>query len=249
MVPGMDQISPPMRIALAAAILVALAWFTVLKPKDAPEPAAATPIATPANAAAANGTAAPGSAAATPGAAASATPTGRANDPDGPAAETGLGRAVQQARGAAKQQEAADARAGAAAPTAAPTPQAGGSSAPAKPASPAATLAKATGLPRDIAGALARKEVVVLLFWDRRGSDDRAVRRAVRGLGRRGEVVVHVAPVTKVARYAAITQGVDVARSPSVVVVDRKLSAQLLAGYVSRDTIRQAIADARRPAA
>ena len=73
------------------------------------------------------------------------------------------------------------------------------------------------------------------------------MRRAVKGIDRHhGKVVTHVADVKSIARYASITRGVDVEQSPSVVVVDRHLQGDLLAGYVDRETIEQSVSDALR---
>ena len=94
---------------------------------------------------------------------------------------------------------------------------------------------------------MADKKVMVLLFWNPKAADDKAVRRAVKGIGsHHGKVAVDVANVADVARYAPITRGVDVQQSPSVVVVDRKLQADLLTGYVDRQTIEQTVSDALR---
>jgi hypothetical protein len=94
---------------------------------------------------------------------------------------------------------------------------------------------------------MADKKVLVMLFWNPKGADDRAVHTAIKGVGsHHGAVVVRVANVKDISRYAPITRGVDVQQSPSVVVVDRKLRGDLLTGYVDRETIDQAVSDALR---
>jgi hypothetical protein len=89
--------------------------------------------------------------------------------------------------------------------------------------------------------------VLVLLFYNNRSSDDRAVRRALSHVNRYGGQVF-VAPhwIKTVARYQAITRGVDVEQSPTIVVADHNLKADTLVGYVDRETINQAIVDAIR---
>ena len=47
-------------------------------------------------------------------------------------------------------------------------------------------------------------------------------------------------------RYQAITRGVDVEQSPTIVVADRNLKAETLVGYVDTETIDQAVVDALR---
>jgi hypothetical protein len=107
-----------------------------------------------------------------------------------------------------------------------------------------AALAK---LPDDVARAVRRDKVITLLFWNPRAADDRQVRRSIRHLKvDESRVTVKVADIKHISRYAAITRGVDVQQTPTVVVVDRKLQAESLVGYVDGATIRQAISDARR---
>lgn len=225
----MDQISPPVRIVAVVALLFAAAWFTMLKPSDEAAPVASAPAAT-------------------------ATP---AVDSTTHAANTATGRTVQAAKGAARTQEASDARSSGARSSGAPTrpvspatkpePITHAKPKPATPAKPGAVVAKATGLPRPVARAIARRQVLVLLFWNPRAADDRIVRQEVeRANLHRDHVFVKVAPLRHVSRYVAITQGAEVEQSPSVVVVDRKLHAQLLPGYVDRQTIDQAVSDALR---
>ena len=119
-------------------------------------------------------------------------------------------------------------------------------------APPAATEAdrkavKDAALPKAVAKAIAGKKTLVLFFWNSKAADDRAVRKALKGVDRhRGKVAVHVASIKDISRYAPITRGVDVSQSPSIVVVDKRLQAELLTGYVDRVSINQAISDALR---
>jgi hypothetical protein len=211
-----DQIALPLRIALAALLVVAALWFTVLKPKPADTASTAPPQA--------------------PGV-------------------TGLTRAVDKAKGAAATSDAANAAAGAdatAAGTATPTSTATTPAAKAK-AKAAAAKAKAVDgvAPDDPSGpllhALDQGKVAVLLFWNSKGADDRAARDAVRGVGRHGgQVVVKVAPIKQVARYAAITTGVKVNESPTVLVIDPSHEARPIVGYTTASEVDQAVGDALR---
>ena len=77
----------------------------------------------------------------------------------------------------------------------------------------------------------------------------RRPRRAPRAQAREhygNQVFVAAQPIKNVARYQAITRGVDVEQSPTIVVVDSNLKAVTLVGYVDRDTIDQAVVDAIR---
>lgn len=107
-----------------------------------------------------------------------------------------------------------------------------------------AALAK---LPNDVERAVRRDKVITLLFWNPRAADDRQVHHHVKHLKVDDrKVAVKVANIKHISRYAPITRGVDVQQSPTVVVVDRKLQAESLVGYVDGVTIRQAISDAQR---
>src|SRR4051794_18761522 len=190
----MSQISPPIRILLVGSVLFIAAWMTILKPKDsAPAPA--------------------------PAAAAPATPRVAAG---GEKAGTSLGKAVEAANNASSAQSAANARHGdesqsaPAAPSTAATP----STAAAKPGTtttdPKGDVSDA-GLPLPVAKAVAQHKVLVLLFWNPKAADDRAVRKELRFVGtrHRKDVVVHVADVKNIARYAPVTRGANVEQSPS----------------------------------
>ena len=222
----MEQISPPMRIALAAVLAFAALWFVALRPKPVAEvateptpvqPATKTAITgRPAQAkdavnklnatsakreAAAGSTAAPAKAKPAQPAKADATPT-------------------PKAKAVAKTEAAAPAKAKAAAPAKA---------APAKAKAPAAPKA-AKGAEAVIADVKAGR-TVVLLFWDGKSSEDQAVRRAVQRVDRRGgKVRVHVANLKQISRYGAITSGVPVTSSPTVVVIGKGGKAQIIRG-------------------
>jgi hypothetical protein len=226
----MSQISPPIRILLVGCVLFLAAWMTVLKPKgEAPAPAPAAAPATPRVAA------------------------------GGEKAGTSLGKAVEAANNASKAQVAANARhgdesqqapssTGAAAKAPSSKAAAGTAGTPSTGAATKVADVAGTGLPISVAKAVAARKVLVLLFWNPKAADDRAVRREMRSVGsrHRKDVVVHIANVKDIARYAPVTRGANVEQSPSVVVVNRNRQATLLEGYSDRETIRQAVYDALR---
>jgi hypothetical protein len=208
-------------------VLFAGMWFTVLRPK--PDTGADAPAAAPT---------APG--------------------------VTGLSNAVNKANGAAAASDAADARTQSAAAQAS-----GDTAAPAsKPAATKATAAKAarpatkaaTKKPAAKAGArvdpstallksLAKGKTVVLLFRGA-GADDRAARKAVHRVALSDKkVVAAYAPVSKVGAYEAITSGVRVSTSPTILVIGTDRKATVLTGFVDANVVRQAVGDARRAAA
>ncbi len=220
----MSQISPPLRILLVCAIAFLAAWTLFLRPGgSAAEPAA--PAAT---------TTAPASAA------------------GGEAASTAPGTAVEAANTvAAKAQQST----GEAAPAAAPATGTAPAAAPAAAEAPAASAevieaAERSGLPSRLVKGIEDRKVLVLLFWNPKADDDRAVRREIREADEhhRKNVVFHTANIEDIARYQQITRGVNVQQSPAVVVVDRKLHAESLVGYSDHTLIEQSIDDALRAA-
>ena len=212
----MDKISLPFRILLVGFLVFAVVWFMVLRPK----PGGAVEPAT---------TAAPGV-------------TGLAND-------------------AAKAQSAVDASKAAAARSEAAANAVGGSSTAKpsatrpKPAAPAAKPVKAAapGLADDavpgdpsrpLLASVDAGKVVVVLFWNKNASDDRATRQGLRSVNlHHGKVVASAVPLADVGRYEAITRGVQVLESPTVLVIGAGGKARAITGYTQAKEIDQAVSD------
>ena len=116
-----------------------------------------------------------------------------------------------------------------------------------KPGAAAIPAEDVKGLPKPVRKAIRKDQVLVLLFWNEKSADDRAVRASLSDVNRRdGRVFVHAAPLKRISRYGRIARGVNVEQSPTVVVADRELRAETLVGYVDRTTIDQAVTDALR---
>ncbi len=117
----------------------------------------------------------------------------------------------------------------------------------AKPGAAATPAEDLKGLPKDVRAAIRKDKVLVLLFWNEKSSDDRAVQKSVSEIGTRdGRVFVKTAPLKRISKYGRIARGVSVEQSPTVVVADRDLRAETLVGYADRTTIDQAVTDALR---
>ncbi|HEU4975963.1 MAG TPA: hypothetical protein VFT50_12795 [Baekduia sp.] len=168
----------------------------------------------------------------------------------------GLSTAVDKANGASAASDAANAAVeSATGDAAAPSADATSAAAPAKAANAPGKAAKpaaakpagpATDPSTKLLAKLGHGKTVVLLFRGK-GADDHAagvaVRRATRGDHR---VAVASAPIGKVGDYQAITSGVDVLTSPTILVIDKNRQAIALTGYVDQRNVSQAIGDARR---
>jgi hypothetical protein len=215
-----SQISPPIRILLVCALAFMGAYMLFLRPKDA-----VVPPADPAP-----------------------------NIQTGAPAESGPGKAVEAAQGAVEaangqlaQQESVDGvDAGESAAGTQSASKASKSSSAQAAAAPAAK-ADVAGLPKPVAKAIRKGQVLVLLFWNGKSADDKAVHQALAKVDRwDGRVSVQSASIQKISKYGRIARGVDVEQSPTVVVADPKLRAETLVGYVDTQTIDQAVVDALR---
>jgi hypothetical protein len=119
-------------------------------------------------------------------------------------------------------------------------------------APPAASLAslEAPPLPRPVEAAYKSDKTVVLLIVHDAGIDDKLVERSVGNLEALPDTAVFVVPASKIARYGAITLGVEVSRVPALVVVRPKSlskgtpQATVAYGYLSTQTMEQAVRDA-----
>ena len=214
----MSQISPPIRIVLVAAIAFIGAYMLFLRPKDEVVP--------PAEPAPNVQTDAP------------------AVSKPGKVVEAAQG-AVAAANGQLEQQESVD---GVDAGEAAAGTQAGTTTAEGAQATAAAGSAvDVAGLPKPVAKAIRKHKTLVLLFWNGKSADDKAVHKALAKVDRwDGRVVVASAPIKQISKYGRIARGVDVEQSPTVVVADSQLRADTLVGYVDTTTIDQAVVDAFR---
>jgi hypothetical protein len=214
-----------MRILLAGAVVFLAVWFTLLRPKSAEVPAATT----------------------TP-------PAGNVNT--GKAAESGAGKIVEKAKTAATEAEgAAKAAAGESADATKTTPGTATTTSPDAKADPVAGVSpeQLAKLPKDVATAVTGHKVMVFAVlgdkgkhWRPMADDDRYVRNTLKQVNRYGgDVFVKQVPLAKIGSYGTIMNDLNVNQTPSVVVVDTKLKANVIDGYLDRVSINQAIADAR----
>ena len=209
----MSQVSKPYLVAVAALLVFAAAWFTVLKPKD-------EAVGPP---------------------------------PQAPGMQ-GLGNAIGKANGAvAASNASAQATTNAAnavgsdpSSAAAATPTAAQNAAPAVESAATKALAKsAAGDPsRPLLREMASGKVVVLLFWNPKGAEDVAARDAIKAMHRRnGRVAVHVENIKRVGSFEAITGGVEVMQSPTILVMNQDNKARTITGYTDSRTLDQVVGD------
>ena len=158
--------------------------------------------------------------------------------------------AINQAKGAVKTSNAANARIGA--PTA--TTQAAAPSHAAKASQPSrpthtvkpaghVTATKPTAGAKSavakVETALTQHKVVGLLFYNPAASDDLAVKAELAASATRRGVVKVAVPVTDVAKFTMLTDSVPVSSSPTLVMIDRSGSASTINGFADRFEIAQ----------
>lgn len=248
------QVSRPMIIALLGTVLFAAVWFVILRPKSATESTSSAPVTQTPTTASPSSSSSSGSGG-----------TSLTERPDQARA------AVQSANG---QIEANKAQADAAANGTAATPStaspsssssssaatsspstsssSSSSSAPASSASAPATEQKVVISPDAPAGeravlqALADDKVVVLLFWDASGAEDKEARRAVRrAVAGRKKVEVATIPASQVGKYEAITGGITIEQTPTTMIIGPSMKAITISGLIDQLEIEQAIAKLR----
>ncbi|MGB7686611.1 MAG: hypothetical protein WBL45_12615 [Solirubrobacterales bacterium] len=120
------------------------------------------------------------------------------------------------------------------------------------PSSPAAVPEiPAPPLPPRLVAAFEANRTVVLLIVKRGGIDDAVTAAGALPLAFKRDVALFVVPARRIARYTAITQGVDVNRVPALVVLRPRslaggtVNASVSYGFQSPQSIVQAVVDAR----
>lgn len=122
--------------------------------------------------------------------------------------------------------------------------------APASPVPPGRLASSAPPLPDPVLDAWRANRTLVMLFVHNGGIDDRLVRNATRAVAGFPNASIFVVPARRIARYAAIAEGVGVERVPALVVVTPKPlqgavpTASVAYGFQRPDTVRQAVIDA-----
>jgi hypothetical protein len=159
-------------------------------------------------------------------------------------------QAIPQAQAAVDASAATNAATQAATGATVPSAAATAAPAPAAAATPTSSAASAaTGPATRLDGSIVREmrggKVVVVLFWNAEGADDIATRGALRDVhSHGGKVAVHVVPISQVARYPSITQGVTIAQSPTTLVIGSKRQTRVITGLSEPRELTQAVDDA-----
>ncbi|HEY2283647.1 MAG TPA: hypothetical protein VGH60_08880 [Solirubrobacteraceae bacterium] len=254
----MTQLSRPFQIALVTLVLFVLVWFAALHRRtttsgggSGSSPAASSAPAKPSAAAEAKAAAAPT----------------RVYHGAAPGVE-GLTRAIDRAHGAVAQSQHEAHRVETSEPSTSATstantghasvPSTSAARAPAHPAPVAPTHAAPPTIKHPAAKArvsvqatveheLQQGKTVLILFWNRHGSDDLAVHNALpavqHALG--SKVAVHYASAGQVGAFGTVTHAVRVTQTPTLLIVNPHGQATVLTGLTDAFAIQQAVAESR----
>ena len=98
---------------------------------------------------------------------------------------------------------------------------------------------------RAVETALAKGEIVVILFWNRHGADDVAVQHALQPFTKAGKrISVIETSASQVASFGSVTRGVQVYGTPTILIVNKRGQTTTLTGLQDSYSISQAIAEA-----
>lgn len=254
----MTQLSRPLQIALVTLALFVLVWFAALHRRttassggSGSSPAASSAPAKPSAAAQAKAAAAPT----------------HVYHGAAPGVE-GLTRAIDKAHGAVAQSQHEAHRVETSEPSAssASSATAGHASVPSKtsarsPAHPAVVTpthvhatppavkhpAVKASSQATVEHELRQGKTVLILFWNRHGSDDMAVHNALpavqHALG--SKVAVHYASAGQVGAFGTVTHAVQVTQTPTLLIVNPHGQATVLTGLTDAFSIQQAVAESR----
>jgi hypothetical protein len=115
------------------------------------------------------------------------------------------------------------------------------------PANRSQTGPSGLGLPTPVKHALDARKVVVILFWNRKAVDDRSVKASLDAIPRhKRRLAIFSDQVQNLARYTRITTAASISTTPSLVVVNRKGQAEVINGYLDRQTVGQYVQNALR---
>jgi hypothetical protein len=248
----MTQLSRPYQIALVTLALLVLVWFAALHGRrptsgggSGSSPASSSAPSAPSAAAEAKAAAAP-------------TPVYH-----GPAPGVGgLTRAIDKAHGAVAQSQQEAHRVETSEPSAASSAAAPANHVSARTAAqPLATqpvhvhavppvakhAAAVPSMQATVEHELHQGKTVLILFWDRHGSDDVAVHNALPALQHAlgGRVAIHSASAGQAGAFGTITHAVQVTQTPTLLIVNPHGQTTMLTGLTDAFAIQQAVTESR----
>jgi hypothetical protein len=97
---------------------------------------------------------------------------------------------------------------------------------------------------------LKQGKVVVVLFWNPKGSGDVAVHKELQAVEKQqgGKIAVHYALADQVGSFGSITKAIQVYQTPTILLVNKKGLTTTLTGFTDAFSIEQTIGEARQAA-
>ena len=98
-----------------------------------------------------------------------------------------------------------------------------------------------------VAAELKHGRVALLLFWNPRSSDDKAVRQQLLAVAHKlgHRVAMHTAAANQVSAFGSITRDVQVFQTPTLLIVNPKGQVTTVTGYTDAYALEQTIHEAR----
>lgn len=95
---------------------------------------------------------------------------------------------------------------------------------------------------------LQQGKVVLVLFWNPKGSDDVAVHKELQAVEKQqgGKIAVHYALAKQVGSFGSITKAIQVYQTPTILLVNKKGLTTTLTGFTDAFSIEQTIDEARQ---
>ncbi len=97
---------------------------------------------------------------------------------------------------------------------------------------------------------LKQGKVVLVLFWNPKGSDDVAVHKELQAVEKQqgGKIAVHYALADQAGSFGSITKTIQVYQTPTILLVNEKGLTTTLTGFTDAFSIEQTIGEAREAA-
>jgi hypothetical protein len=110
----------------------------------------------------------------------------------------------------------------------------------------ASSTSSAPAKQREVEHELSQQRTVLILFWNPRAAEDRAVRNELPAVQRklRKKIALHYASAKQVGEFGTVTHAVQVTQTPTLLIVNPKGQTTTRTGLIDAFAIEQAISEA-----
>lgn len=229
----MTSLSRPFQVVLAVFALLVALWFVALRAHNS-ESNTGSSTSQPAKPATHNQSGAEGGAQKTTG-------HTTATEPSATHASTGKAGATHT-----KETHASTSQAGTAHASTGQTGSVEHTATASKGAAKQATSTSSAPAQREVEHELSQDKTVLILFWNQRAVEDRAVRNELQAVQRKlgKKVAVHYAHAKQVGEFGSVTHAVQVSQTPTLLIVNPKGQTSTRTGLIDAFAIEQAVREA-----